>query len=119
MTFQSLAPPPKKDAPNSLGFSSTSTPQKDLVFLQIIFYFKDAGASEGLNNALKDFVKLFEELAIKEGVHNDWIYTNFAAWFQKPLEAYGRQSYSQLKRVSRKYDPRGFYQKQLVGGFKL
>lgn len=120
LTFQSLAPPPQSGSPqDSLGFSTTSSPQTDLVFLQIIFYFSDAGAEEGLNNALKEFVAVFEQLARKEGVANKWTYMNFSAWFQDPIGSYGEESLKRLRGVARKYDPRGFFQHQLSGGFKV
>ncbi|ORX93345.1 hypothetical protein BCR34DRAFT_499958 [Clohesyomyces aquaticus] len=120
LTFQSLAPPPRNGShPNVMGFAENATPEKDLVFLQIIFYFGDASATEGLNNALKDFIKMFDDIAEEEGVKNKYVYLNFAAWFQEPLQGYGNESLRTLKRVARKYDPKGLFQKQLAGGFKL
>lgn len=94
-------------------------PGKDGIFLQILFYFQEAGYNEGLQNALKDFIKIFDDLAKEEGVHNKYIYLNFAARFQDPLAGYGEESVKSLQRVSRKYDPAGVFQKQLAGGFKL
>ncbi|KAF2264852.1 FAD-binding domain-containing protein [Lojkania enalia] len=120
LTFQSLAPPPGFGShPNSLGFAADSTPHKDLVFLQIIFYFTDSSASEGFNNALKEFIKAFDDLAEEEGVKHNFVYLNFAAWFQDPLSGYGKEQLKKLKRVSKRYDPRGFFQEQLGEGFKI
>lgn len=121
LTFQSIPPPPRNDSsPNSLGFSATDTPEKDLVFLQIVFYYNtDASASKAFNAGLKDFIKMFDDIAEDEGVSSGWVYLNFAARFQDPLGSYGREQLGKLKRVARKYDPRGLFQKQLVGGFKV
>ncbi|KAF2177257.1 FAD-binding domain-containing protein [Zopfia rhizophila CBS 207.26] len=120
LTFQSLPPSPQNGShPNSLGFAPDSTPEKDLVFLQIIFYFWDASATEGLNNALKEFIKMFNEIAEEEGVKHKYIYLNFAAWFQDPLGGYGKEQVETLRHVARKYDPEGLFQEQVVGGFKL
>lgn len=119
LTFQALAVPPPASKPDSLGFTPDDTPQKDLVFLQIIFYFGDKRAIDGLNDALKTYIKAFEDLTEKEGVKSDFLYLNFAAWFQDPLAGYGQKSLENLRRVSKQYDPKGLFQKQLVGGFKL
>lgn len=119
LTFQALAVPPPASRPNSLGFAPDDTPQKDLIFLQIEFYFSDGRASAGLNDALKMYIDAFEDLTGKEGVKSDFQYLNFGAWFQDPLKGYGNKSLAHLRGVSRKYDPRGLFQKQLVGGFKL
>jgi hypothetical protein len=120
LTFQSLAPPPRDGAPaNSLGFDTTSTPESDLVFLQIIFYFSDSAALPGLNNALQDFITMFDEIADGEGVGHDFVYLNFAAAFQDPLKAYGTEEVGGLRQVAKSYDPHGLFQRQLVGGFKV
>lgn len=113
-------PPPRNGSlPNSLGFAANSTPEKDLVFVEIVFYFGDEQATEGLNNALKMFIQKFDELAEEEGVRNKYLYLNFAAWFQDPLASYGQEQMKKLKTVARKYDPEGLFQKHLVGGFKV
>jgi len=119
LTFQALPSAPPSDNPNTMGFAPGSAPEKDLLFLQIIFFFQDASATDGLYNELKNFIRLFEKEAEKEGVKHDYLYLNFAAWFQDPLAAYGKEQLKQLKHVAKKYDPEGFYQKQLDKGFKL
>ncbi|KAH8704422.1 hypothetical protein GQ44DRAFT_664060 [Phaeosphaeriaceae sp. PMI808] len=120
LTFQALpGPPPKNAAPNSLGISSDETSVKNLVFLQTVFTFDGAEATEGLQKGLKDLIELIEELTQEEGVYHHYKYLNFAAWFQDPLGSYGRKQKKTLKSVARKYDPAGVFQKQLSGGFKL
>jgi uncharacterized protein with von Willebrand factor type A (vWA) domain len=102
-----------------LGFVPNATPEKDLVFLQIIFYFIDAHATDGLNNALKEYIRMFDELAEKEGVKEEYLYLNFAAWFQDPFKGYGKEQVKKLRYVAKKYDPKGFFQKQVNRGFKV
>lgn len=120
ITFQALPAPPRNGtSPNSLGFAATDTPEKNLVFLQIIFTFEDAAATEGFEEALKDFVKLIEGLAKEEGVFHRYKYLNFAASFQDPLASYGKEQVTALKKVAKKYDPHGVFQTQVPGGFKL
>ncbi|CAI6228924.1 unnamed protein product [Periconia digitata] len=119
LTFQATMPAPKTGTPpNSLGFTSLESPEKDLVFLQIVFTFTDSSATEGLQSALKDFVRIFNAAAEDEGVKHRFVYLNFAASFQDPFAGYGADSLSLLRRVARKYDPQGVFQRQ-VGGFKV
>jgi FAD/FMN-containing dehydrogenase len=120
ITFQALPAPPRNGtSPNSLGFSPTETPEKDLIFLQIIFTFEDAAATEGFEEALKDLVALIEALAKEQGVYHRYKYLNFAASFQDPLASYGAEEIGKLKGVARRYDPAGVFQTQVPGGFKL
>ncbi|KAH9882241.1 hypothetical protein J1614_001413 [Plenodomus biglobosus] len=120
LTFQALpAPPSNGSSPNSFGFAPSDTPEKDMLFLQIIFTFEDAAADEGFEEALKDFLKLIEDAAKEEGVLHRFKYLNFAASFQDPFAGYGSEEVSKLKTVAKKYDPAGVFQKQVPGGFKL
>lgn len=55
------------------------------------------------------------------GGHNDpFIYLNYAdpSW-QDPIASYGDQNLKLMRSVSRRYDPDGFFQIALEGGFKL
>ncbi|EMD95592.1 hypothetical protein COCC4DRAFT_183156 [Bipolaris maydis ATCC 48331] len=120
ITFQALPAPPRNGtAPNSLGFGPEETPEKDLVFLQIIFTFEDAAAADGFEEGLIDLVKLVEDITKKEGVYHPYKYLNFAASFQDPLGSYGKKELRKMYRVADKYDPQGVFQTQVPGGFKL
>ncbi|KAI4704466.1 hypothetical protein J4E81_001532 [Alternaria sp. BMP 2799] len=120
ITVQALPAPPRNGAsPNSLGFGPEETPEKDLIFLQIIFTFEDAAAAAGFEEALKDLVKLVEGLTKEEGVFHRYKYLNFAASFQDPLGSYGGVELGKMREVARKYDPTGIFQTQVPGGFKL
>ena len=57
--------------------------------------------------------------AKKMGMFRGFQYTNYADSSQQPLESYGMQNLQSLRTVSRKYDPKGVFQKQVPGGFKL
>jgi hypothetical protein len=120
ITFQALAAPPRNGtSPNSLGFSSNETPEKNMFFLQLVFTFEDAAASDGFEEALKDLIGLIEGLTKEEGVFHKYKYLNFAASFQDPFTSYGIDELEKLKSVAKKYDPRGVFQTQVPGGFKL
>lgn len=120
LTFQALPAPPRNgSALNSLGFSSSETPELDSAFLQLVFTFDGPEATEGLQKGLKDLIEVIEELTRAEGVYHRYKYLNFAAWFQDPLGSYGKEQKMKLREVARKYDPTGVFQRQVPGGFKL
>lgn len=58
-------------------------------------------------------------LVKERGVHNEFVYFNYAAEWQDPIKAYGEQNVQFLRSVSRRYDPNGLFQKGVPGGFKL
>jgi hypothetical protein len=120
LTFQALPAPPRNDSgPNTLGFSAAETPERDMIFLQIVFTFDGAEATQGLDKGLKDLIETVEELTQEQGLYHPYKYLNFAAWFQDPLGGYGKEQKKKLREVAKKYDPAGMFQKQVPGGFKL
>ncbi|EME84612.1 uncharacterized protein MYCFIDRAFT_117579, partial [Pseudocercospora fijiensis CIRAD86] len=68
------------------------------------------------------FQKLYMEgknLAKEMGVWQRSIYLNYADKWQDPIGGYGEDEVEFLRNVSKKYDPKGLFQKALPGGFKL
>jgi hypothetical protein len=63
-------------------------------------------------------VKLNDFLA-KEETMLDFIYLNYAESMQDPLGSYGEDNVAFLKNVAQKYDPAGWWQTMVPGGFKL
>ncbi|KAK6818903.1 oxidoreductase [Apiospora arundinis] len=61
----------------------------------------------------------FEAKAERLGVTNPYLYLNYAASWQDPINGYGAESKEFLQKVSNKYDPEGLFQKNVPGGFKL
>lgn len=49
----------------------------------------------------------------------EYLYLNYADKDQDPLSAYGSDKVAFMKKVAKKYDPFGIYQKLLPGGFKI
>lgn len=120
ITFQALPAPPRNGtAPNIMGFKPDDTPEKDLIFLQIIFTFEGPESFDGFEEALKDLVKMVKDITKKEGVYHPYQYLNFAASFQDPLGSYGKKQLKKLIKMGEKYDPEGVFQTQVPGGFKL
>jgi hypothetical protein len=50
---------------------------------------------------------------------HEFQYLNYADPSQNPIESYGEVNTERLREASRKYDPKGMFQRQVPGGFKL
>ena len=61
---------------------------------------------------LKDF-------ATKEAALADFVYLNYADPSQNPLGGYGAESVAFLREVAGRYDPDGWWQRRVPGGFKI
>lgn len=64
-------------------------------------------------------VEQIEVVAAANQTGHPWRYLNYCAEWQKPFKSYGGENWRFLLEVSRKYDPKGLFQKGCVGGFKL
>jgi hypothetical protein len=49
----------------------------------------------------------------------DLVYLSYAGPNQDPLGSYGAENVEFLKRVARRFDPDGFFQDRIPGGFKI
>jgi hypothetical protein len=69
--------------------------------------------------AARTWVKKVSEVALHFGTDDEFLYHNFAGGFQDPLATYGPGNVRFMRSVARKYDPYGFFQVRMPGGFKL
>ena len=59
------------------------------------------------------------EAAREMGLLHNFVYLNYANQVQDPITSYGRENVAGLKKAAERYDPRGVFQRQVPGGFKL
>jgi hypothetical protein len=59
------------------------------------------------------------EIARSMGLLHEFQYINYADPSQDPIGSYGEDNVEFLSETSRKYDPKGVFQRQVPGGFKL
>lgn len=59
------------------------------------------------------------EAAREMGMLHEFVYLNYANQDQNPILTYGPENVASLRAAARKYDPRGVFQRQVPGGFKL
>ncbi|EGY22079.1 FAD binding domain-containing protein [Verticillium dahliae VdLs.17] len=60
-----------------------------------------------------------EAYAESIGANTQWRYLNYVNPTQNPLKSYGPENVAFIKKVAQEYDPSGFFQTRLSGGFKI
>lgn len=60
-----------------------------------------------------------EAYAESIGANTPWRYINYVNQEQNPLKSYGAENVAFMKEVSKEYDPTGFFQTRVSGGFKI
>jgi len=65
------------------------------------------------------FMKRVEDLAKAKGLFEPYLFLNDAGIDQKVIASYGDAQVKELVKVSKKYDPKGVFQKLAKRGFKL
>ncbi|KAH7202389.1 hypothetical protein DER44DRAFT_787188 [Fusarium oxysporum] len=65
------------------------------------------------------FRKTMKQYSIDQGAAVDWEYLNYADFTQDPLSTYGPKNVEFIRKVAKKYDPKGVFQTRLPGGFKI
>ena len=114
MVFQRLpAILPNK---NSLGL--TEKDQRRVLCLFSISWANEADDAL-ITNTVKTLIADIEAEAKTQGLFSPFKYLNYVGQFQDPISGYGEVSKANLQAVSRKYDPKGFFQERVSGGFKL
>jgi hypothetical protein len=74
---------------------------------------------EVAENTAKKMTRDIAFIAEEMGLLQEFQYINYADPSQDPIGSYGSENVEYLRQVSRTYDPEGFWQRQVPGGFKL
>lgn len=101
---------------NSLGLSPGDGPL--VVNLLATVHTNPEDDDKVSSTALK-LIDAIDDLAAKTGKVARYRFTNYGYKDQKIIEGYGPESVRNLHAVSQKYDPHGFFQHAVPGGFKL
>ncbi|KAL8900064.1 MAG: hypothetical protein Q9192_001276, partial [Flavoplaca navasiana] len=107
---------------NSLGLSSLPPTSPPLINILLTGTWNNTADDTLLQQTA---VKLFEEIEYeakvknKPSLYHPYKYLNYADGGQDVIGGYGVESVRRLREVSRRVDPRGVFQRQVVGGFKL
>ncbi|KAM0133448.1 hypothetical protein ACHAP3_005974 [Botrytis cinerea] len=101
---------------NSTGLD---TSQGSLVICVLTYSWDDASDDTRMDETAKKFIEEVDELSKSAGLFNRYKYVNYSAGYQNPIIGYGDEMKMSLQKVSKKYDPEGFFQIGVPGGFKI
>lgn len=120
LTFQAFTVPTlkqmSKKGGNALGLNPADGP---LFHCLLYMVWDDATKDDILNKAAFDFMAAAKTEAKKRGLHNRYIYMNYAGPYQNVVPSYGEENLAKLKKIANRYDPRAVFQKLQPGGYKL
>ena len=106
----------KASGGNSLGLDPAEGP---LFNFLLTVTWNSASDDALVTQKAQELYTRSEAAAEELGVQNKYLYLNYAAEWQDPIAGYGSEVKARLQATSRKYDPRGVFQNQVPGGFKL
>ncbi|KAF2460944.1 putative oxidoreductase [Lineolata rhizophorae] len=101
---------------NSLGIKSQDAPVVNVLFTAA---WGNASDDDAFFRAGREVIEDIEKLAKSQGKSHRYKYMNYAAGSQDPITGYGPEIKAFLQDTSKKYDPKGLFQKAVPGGFKL
>ncbi|KAF5025655.1 hypothetical protein F66182_2261 [Fusarium sp. NRRL 66182] len=97
-----------------------SLPANSILFESRITLGADDGEYKGvLSSKLGRANQELEAYSISLGGHSSYIYMNYASPEQDVIGSYGRDNVYFLKQTAAKYDPYGFFQHRVPGGWKV
>ncbi|KFA77966.1 hypothetical protein S40288_07713 [Stachybotrys chartarum IBT 40288] len=85
----------------------------------IAIYNGDEAALAYARVELHAMIAKLQEAAVAEGVAAGWVYMNYADASQNPLGGSGEENVAFMRQVADMYDPEGWWQRRVPGGFKL
>lgn len=93
---------------------------KDNLTLFLVYVtWLEASDDQKLTDAAYATVEEINAATDDLGVTNPFVYLNYAGKTQNPLAGYGEKNTEKMRALSKKYDPRGTFQKLVKGGFKI
>ncbi|PGG98860.1 hypothetical protein AJ80_09442 [Polytolypa hystricis UAMH7299] len=101
---------------NALGVSPSEGP---LILAQFNWQWASSADDHIVIPAIKSIVDQSNALAEEMGLANDFVYLNYAAPHQKPIQGYGAENVNKLRGAQKKYDPTKVFEILQPGGFKL
>ncbi|KAK3988689.1 hypothetical protein QBC44DRAFT_243013 [Cladorrhinum sp. PSN332] len=115
LTFQLFfQPSPVTNGTNSLGLAPN---QKDLVLAVVGAAWDEKKDDETVNKAIRAIVSQQEKVLQQQKLWIPFKYLNYADVSENPIASYGKENVQKLWAASKKYDPRGLFQR--VPGYKL
>ncbi|EAQ86294.1 hypothetical protein CHGG_07547 [Chaetomium globosum CBS 148.51] len=103
---------------NALGLKPEDGP---LMIVQLALSWTSTGMDAAVETGSKELIDKINALAESRGARskNGYIYMNYAGQTQDVFAGYGKQNHAKLRRVAKKYDPRGELRDLWKGYFKV
>ena len=101
---------------NALGLEASDDP---LVLCLLSVTWTQVQDDATINRVTQTLIEDIDRNTKAAGLFYRFKYLNYAAPFQDPISSYGPASKVQLQAVGEEYDPEGFFQTSVPGGFKL
>lgn len=111
-----VQPQPVTNGTNMFGLTAGKT---DYVLIDMTAAYNNESDDALVEAITNDIVNEQRALLKSRGYLIGFIYLNYADISQNVLESWGNGSLAKLRAVSRKYDPKGVFQTQSPGGYKL
>lgn len=81
--------------------------------------WNNAADDDAVNAAVNRFFDKTVALAKEKGLLHPWIYPNYANKGQDVYAGFGEENRKKLKKIQKKYDPEGIFDKLQPGYFKV
>ncbi|KAK1543977.1 FAD binding domain-containing protein [Colletotrichum paranaense] len=105
------------NGPNILGLNEELT--EPSVVLQVECLLPTPNDEALLTGKFEAVIDEISEHAARTGQSTIFKYINYAHQTQDPLQSYGGDNQDFLEKVAQTYDPNGFFQHRVSGGFKI
>lgn len=111
-----VQPHPVTNGTNMFGLTPGKT---DDVMVDMTAAYTNTADDALVKAVITDIVNQQRALLKAHGHLIDFIYLNYADISQKVLQSWGADNVAKLRAVSKRYDPKGVFQKQVPGGYKI
>ncbi|KAK1955991.1 FAD-binding domain-containing protein [Colletotrichum sublineola] len=101
---------------NLFGLEAGKT---DYAMMLMTAAYANEADDEKVRVAILDMVRAQRGLLRRRGYLVDFVYTNYADRSQGVYKSWGAENVAKMQAASKKYDPQGFFQKRVPGGFKV
>lgn len=90
-----------------------------LIIIDLNVMWSDAADDDAVYKATKALVVAIQQSVSELGGLDPFLYVNYAAPWQRPIESYGKDGVERLRKVRKAYDPKRVFTDLVPGGFKI
>lgn len=111
-----IQPHPVTNGTNMFGLTPGKT---DDVMVDMTSAYTNESDDALVKSVITEMVEAQRAILKFNGHLMDFIYLNYADKSQKVMQSWGADNVAKLNAASKKYDPKGVFQKRVPGGFKI